>query len=722
MEILKKRFQLSNKFSMLTIRSIELQNFLSHTKTFLTFSENQRLLIDGKSGHGKSAIVDAVIWCLYGIGRVDHRSLIHSGASSAKVTEILSDGKIFYRIIRQITHAGKHTLSIETSGDGATWQLAPVNGIKATQEYIDNNLLHASHSLFINSVVFPQESHDSFVRQTAAKRKDLLLEIAQASNFDAFYSRAQKFIEARDENIAKINGDIASKDKVIELAKDAKITLDTYSLMLEKAIIEKEQAEQEINNIIKVKAELESFSVKYNGAKASLKEAQDRLNITEEEIKRLNARILSIKSLSTDGSEECFKRIRELKDLIIPLEENEKLVFKHNSDRNALLSNAPPNPRNFDANIAQFQRQLDELGKAPEAKCQKCGEPIPFFVDQVQRQKTLLESQLLHEVNGKTEYEKAIQEHAEKIKQLGEAPVSRHEELKKAKEELAELENRSKNFEAAKAALATIDELNATISVQNAILEKNQKDLTLCQSNLLITQEAFESASKNILGTIASESELIEKKKTSEDIIQSLSATIAEKKVLIKMAEEAEKEISTLKTEQQKMDKELQSLRAVKEAFGSKGIKTIIIDFFVPKLEKSINDILSQLSDFRVEIDTQRESLDGESTVEGLFINVIDADGVVKEFDSYSGGEKLKIVVAISEALARLQNVGFRIMDEMFIGLDAESTEGFVAVLEKVQSRFSQLIVISHLQNIKDIFNETIEVIKRDGVSTINKS
>jgi len=88
-------------------------------------------------------------------------------------------------------------------------------------------------------------------------------------------------------------------------------------------------------------------------------------------------------------------------------------------------------------------------------------------------------------------------------------------------------------------------------------------------------------------------------------------------------------------------------------------------------------------------------------------------------FENYSGGEKLKIVVAISESLATLQKCGWRMMDETFVGLDENSVEGFSKVLHKLQSNFSQVICISHLPNIKDSFESRLKVNKHNGISTI---
>ena len=102
-----------------------------------------------------------------------------------------------------------------------------------------------------------------------------------------------------------------------------------------------------------------------------------------------------------------------------------------------------------------------------------------------------------------------------------------------------------------------------------------------------------------------------------------------------------------------------------------------------------------------------------------MFINIFNELGEQFEFGSYSGGEKLKITVAISEALASLQKCGFRIFDELFIGLDEESTEHFAVVMDQLQEKFKQILCISHLRNIKDLFDKKVEIIKINGASKV---
>jgi exonuclease SbcC len=165
---------------------------------------------------------------------------------------------------------------------------------------------------------------------------------------------------------------------------------------------------------------------------------------------------------------------------------------------------------------------------------------------------------------------------------------------------------------------------------------------------------------------------------------------------------------------------DIECLELLKEAFSPRGVKAVVIDYLVPQLEERINGVLSQMSDFRIRLDTQKATVDEEGVKEGLFITVINDHQEELPFASYSGGEKVKITIAISEALASLMNqIGFRIMDENIVSLDKESTESFVVVLEKLQQKFPQLFVISHLQEVKDIFEKKITVVKVNGTSKI---
>ena len=159
-------------------------------------------------------------------------------------------------------------------------------------------------------------------------------------------------------------------------------------------------------------------------------------------------------------------------------------------------------------------------------------------------------------------------------------------------------------------------------------------------------------------------------------------------------------------------------LKDLREALGVNGITAIALDYMLPALEDKINEILSTLSDFKVTLTTQKNGIFG-SSIEGLFILVHSGSCSDLDLNSLSGGEKIKIEVSISEALASLQKCNFRVMDEAITGLDSNMIDNFISVLSKIQDRYSQIINISHIQGIKDIYENKIIIKKIDGISYV---
>jgi len=238
-----------------------------------------------------------------------------------------------------------------------------------------------------------------------------------------------------------------------------------------------------------------------------------------------------------------------------------------------------------------------------------------------------------------------------------------------------------------------IDKLEKTIGEDNTELPTLKIKRASEEMNLSTERDMY---NKNLSNLAVAESTKKEHDKDTADVV-------AKKKKIVTI------------------DGDTEALKMLKEAFSPTGIKAIVIDYMIPRLEDRINEILKLLSDFTIRLDTQRKGVKEDTIKEGLFIDIFNEKGDCLDFATYSGGEKLKIIVAISEALSELQNVGFRILDEIFTGLDEESTEKFAEVMDALQSRFSQMLCISHLRNIKDLFDNKLIVAKKDGTSLVCK-
>src|SRR5438309_837800 len=88
---------------------LQVQNFLSHVDSTVTFTDQPLWLICGDNGAGKSALFDAVEYVLYNKVRGDTSQnadlLIKQGAERARITLVVRLGDTLYRITQEIQRA-----------------------------------------------------------------------------------------------------------------------------------------------------------------------------------------------------------------------------------------------------------------------------------------------------------------------------------------------------------------------------------------------------------------------------------------------------------------------------------------------------------------------------------------------------------------------------------------------------------------------------------------
>ena len=158
-------------------------------------------------------------------------------------------------------------------------------------------------------------------------------------------------------------------------------------------------------------------------------------------------------------------------------------------------------------------------------------------------------------------------------------------------------------------------------------------------------------------------------------------------------------------------------------AFGKQGIQAMLIETVVPRLEAEANILLGRMTDNRmhVKLETQRERRSGSSgePVETLEIKVSDELGL-RNYEMFSGGEAFRVNLALRIALSKVlsQRTGAPLptlfIDEGFGTQDTAGRERIMDVIGAIEQDFDKIIVITHLDDIKDMFPTRIEV-QKDG-------
>ena len=180
---------------------LSLRNFLSYRENVppLDFEGVHVACLCGDNGHGKSALLDAITWCLWGKARGQVQDdLVSYGADEARVELDFMARDERYRAIRSRRRAGGRRrqgasdLQLQViNGDGSFSQVVTGNSVRETQARIEQ-LVGMDYETFINSAFLLQGRADEFTNKTPADRKAVLASILGLEAYDRFQTRARE--------------------------------------------------------------------------------------------------------------------------------------------------------------------------------------------------------------------------------------------------------------------------------------------------------------------------------------------------------------------------------------------------------------------------------------------------------------------------------------------------------------------------------------------------
>ena len=152
-----------------------------------------------------------------------------------------------------------------------------------------------------------------------------------------------------------------------------------------------------------------------------------------------------------------------------------------------------------------------------------------------------------------------------------------------------------------------------------------------------------------------------------------------------------------------------------------------MIERAVPQIEETANELLGKLTDNRMAVRLQLKEgrIDRITGLrsEELDISISDEVGT-RSYETFSGGEAFRIDFAIRISLSKLlasrsgAPLPILFIDEGFGSQDSSGQERLTEVIQSIQSEFEKIIVITHIDQMKDSFEERIEVLKTEHGST----
>ena len=161
------------------------------------------------------------------------------------------------------------------------------------------------------------------------------------------------------------------------------------------------------------------------------------------------------------------------------------------------------------------------------------------------------------------------------------------------------------------------------------------------------------------------------------------------------------------------MEEEFSLYQSYLLAVGRDGIPYQVICNTVPEIEKEVNSILSQVVDYTIQFET-----DGKNVV----------PYVVYEYGRWpieltSGYERFVASVAIRVAMTNISNLPkttFLAIDEGFGTLDPDNLASMYTLFAFLKNNFDFVLVISHLDALKDAVDKQVEIKREGNFSFVN--
>lgn len=179
------------------------------------------------------------------------------------------------------------------------------------------------------------------------------------------------------------------------------------------------------------------------------------------------------------------------------------------------------------------------------------------------------------------------------------------------------------------------------------------------------------------------------------------------------------KEIEDSQEKYDFLDKEISLYKDLTEAFGKNGIQSIIIENAIPEIENYANQILTQMTEGRMNIkfSTIKTNKSNDNLRETLDIYISDELGT-RNYEMYSGGEAFRVNFAIRLALSKMlaKRAGTKlktlVIDEGFGTQDSKGISRLIESIKAIERDFEKILIITHINDLKEAFPVRIEVFK----------
>ena len=655
--------------------------------------------IFGKNYSGKSSIIDSALYTIYNSISKNNRKNLNiinqnkpSGCGRVEI-DVAGKTYVIERKSEKYTKKLHGEETEEAKTDVEFTMIDPATDEEVSMNSLDRNgtdkairKIFGSLDDFLLTSMSSQMGAMTFINEGSTKRKEILAKFLDLDQFDKKFKLAKSdSLETRallrkledntfDEDIITLETQLENneneKTKQEKACKKFKNKLNKISARVDEieslfaaAPVEIININKENKRLTKAQSDLEDSQLRITGAQTKKQILLDKLVKISDFLGEYDSQALEAK----------IAEVLVIKGEIKDLETSLKL---ENSNRTT------------------YEKRVKLLGEVP------CGPEFSgckFIKDAYDSKTKLSETRItIHSL------ESQLKQCNQTLEELG------VDSLRSQKEKHEKLLEKQRN-------------LSTEVTSLDLLVEKTNNEINTLTNDIKIASERIQTYEDN-KEAIENREELIQEQSDLADqkVLAENELSICEAKIMdyIKQHGGIEQQIINLQAKKQ----ELEDLRTEYTAYDlfmrcthSNGISYDVVKRMLPLINEEVSTVLANVTDFDIFFEAEKNKLD-------IFIKHPKYEA--RPLEMASGAEKTLAAIAIRIALTNVSTLpksDIMIMDEPGTALDAENLEGFMRVMEMIKGYYKTVLLITHLDSLKDIADMTIDIERQDGYAYVNQ-
>jgi len=683
------------------LKKVEWDNLFNYGEKNSIVFENLNGIVGifGKNFSGKSSIVDSLLYTLFNTTSKNNRknlNIINQNKDYCRGYVEIDVNTKTYRIERvstkykkklkgNVTQEAKTDLEFSVY-DNVLQEEKSLNGTSRIQTDKNIKKIFGSIDDFLLTSMASQLGSLSYISEGSTRRKEILAKFLDLEVFE------RKFKMAKEE------------------ASDTKALLRRWENRLFDEEIEEAEKVFNKNNI-----KLEQKDLYCNNLKMQLNSKQDELNEISLKLKEIPDDVINIKDLISDiGEQQNLLKIYEHEqvNLVTEIAAKEKYV----SEVEDFLEEFPAD---------EVEKKQNEIKKRIE-KIQELENDIQKLEEKIERQKNKVE--LLNKVPCGDEFPtcKFIDDAHRSKHMLGITKITLGDLSLKNTKQQKKLDalNPKENQETLDNYVTyqhKLSEAKIDSHVLNVGLERNKTETFKTRTFLsdLNKQKDYYNENRDLIENY--ETLQLEKKDLESEVTK-----------LNKDYDNCQKHILNLYKENGTLEERVEKVKRDKEEFltlennfsaydlfmrcmHANGISYDIIKKRLPLINAEVSKVIANIVDFEIFFENEDKKLD-------ILIKHPGHDA--RPIEMGSGAEKTIAAMAIRLALLNVSTLpkgDTFVLDEPGTALDEENMEGFIRILDMIKNQFKTVLLISHLDSLKDSVDTQIMIEKRKGFASVSQ-